>query len=193
MNGWWECVVGKFVENEGPLQVQPWTLGPLVDDELTLEWIKFSVHVSLQVPAHQFRMVRTDTGQIAGRINLRVTSNSDLLFYAGHIGYGVDQMYRGRRFAARSLRLLIPLARELALDPLWITCNPENIPSRRSCELAGAEFVEIVAVPEDTDTYREGIRQKCRYRLDLASASANVFSSSFAMARRSAPQEGKRN
>lgn len=169
--------------------LQPWIRGPLIDEELTLKWISFSEHVGLKVPAHHFRMFRTDTGQIAGRINLRVTSNSALLFYAGPVGYGVDSNHRGRHFAARSLRLLIPLARALALDPLRITCNPENIASRRSCELAGVEFVDLVAVPEDTDTYREGITQKCRYRLELATESAQRHSAfSSLMARRPAPQ-----
>jgi predicted acetyltransferase len=157
-------------------RLQPWIRGPLVDHELTLKWMSFSEHLGLKVPAHHFYMIRTDTRQIAGRINLRVTSNSALLFYAGHVGYGVDPDHRGRHFAVRSLRLLIPLARALALDPLWITCNPENIASRRSCELAGAQFVDIIAVPEDTDTYREGITHKCRYRLELASQPAHRHS-----------------
>jgi len=41
----------------------------------------------------------------------------------------------------------MPVARELGLDPLWITCDPDNIPSRRACEKAGAEFEEAVEVP----------------------------------------------
>lgn len=114
--------------------------------------------------------MRTDTGEQAGRINLRATWNEALLFYAGHVGYGVVGLHRGRRFAARSMRLLIPLAQALGLGPLWITCNPENAASRRSCELAGAKFVDIIQVPENTDTYREGMRRKCRFRLDLGEA-----------------------
>jgi tagatose 1,6-diphosphate aldolase len=61
----------------------------------------------------------------------------------------------------------MPLARHYSLNPLWITCNPDNYASRRTCELAGATFIEIVDLPEDTDMYQMGERQKCRYRLDL--------------------------
>jgi predicted acetyltransferase len=50
---------------------------------------------------------------------------------------------------------------------VWITCDPDNIASRKTCELAGARLVEIVDLPEDTDMYREGMRQKCRYRIDV--------------------------
>jgi tagatose 1,6-diphosphate aldolase len=53
------------------------------------------------------------------------------------------------------------------MPELWITCNPENIASRRTCEAAGADFVEIVDLPSDIDMYQEGERQKCRYRLKL--------------------------
>lgn len=62
--------------------------------------------------------------------------------------------------------LLLPLARRLGIDPLWITCDPENMASRRSLEIAGAEFVEIVDVPESCGIRKFGGKlRKCRYRL----------------------------
>ena len=67
--------------------------------------------------------------------------------------------------------LLMPLARRLRIDPLWITCDPENLASRRSLELAGAEFVEVVSVPEDCVIYQSGHRRKCRYRLAVGAGS----------------------
>jgi tagatose 1,6-diphosphate aldolase len=75
--------------------------------------------------------------------------------------------YRGKRFAARATRLLFPLARDLDLNPLWITCNPENVASRRTCERAGGRLVEVVKLPRDHNLYRKGERAKCRYRFDL--------------------------
>ena len=38
------------------------------------------------------------------------------------------------------MRLLLPLARRHGLQTVWITCNPDNWASRRTCELAGAEL-----------------------------------------------------
>lgn len=51
------------------------------------------------------------------------------------------------------------------MSELWITCNPDNRASRRTCELAGAALMEIVDLPSNSDMYLEGDRQKYRYRL----------------------------
>ncbi|WP_245632176.1 GNAT family N-acetyltransferase [Edaphobacter aggregans] len=81
------------------------------------------------------------------------------------MGYGVLPQHRGHRYAARAVRLLLPFAHRLAINPLWITCDPENFASRRTLELAGAELVEIVDVPADCIIHRKGYPRKCRYRL----------------------------
>lgn len=119
------------------------------------------------VPTCAFQMVRLPSGEEVGHISLRIGSSPHILFYAGHLGYGVHREHRGHHYAARACRLLLPLARAHGIRSLWITCNPDNTASRRTCELAGARFVEIVDLPEDSDMYQRGERQKCRYRLDL--------------------------
>ena len=119
------------------------------------------------VPTYVFQMVRLPSGEEVGHISLRIGSSPHILFYAGHLGYGVHREHRGHHYAARACRLLLPLARAHGIRSLWITCNPDNTASRRTCELAGARFVEIVDLPEDSDMYQRGERQKCRYRLDL--------------------------
>jgi tagatose 1,6-diphosphate aldolase len=118
-------------------------------------------------PAYRFKMVNARDGRELGRIDLRIGNTDELRLYSGHIGYRVHQAHRGHRYAARAVRLLIPLARHHRLGTLWITCNPDNYASRRSCELAGLEFVEIVDLPPSNDMYYRGERQKCRYRLKL--------------------------
>jgi len=87
--------------------------------------------------------------------------------YEGHLAYGVLPEFRGHHYAARACRLLLPLARSHGMTELWVTCNPDNWASRRTCELAGAVLVDTVDLPEDIDMYQEEERQKCRYRLGL--------------------------
>ena len=102
---------------------------------------------------------------MGGSITLRAATTPDIEMYYGHIGYGVYPPARGRRLAERACRLLLPLARHHGLNPLWITTDPENHPSRRTCERLGAELVEIVDVPVGHTLYQRGEKRKCRYRL----------------------------
>jgi len=121
------------------------------------------------VPYYVFHIVTAETGRRAGEIHLRIGNTEHMRLYGGHIAYGVRPEYRGDHFAGRALRLLVPLALRHGLSELCITCNPENVASRRTCEFAGAELVEIVDLPPDTDMFQEGARQKCRYRLRINS------------------------
>jgi tagatose 1,6-diphosphate aldolase len=139
----------------------------LADGDLTLQFVEYLTHPVHKVPMYQFRMIHAQSGEELGAINLRVASIPHVQLYAGHIGYSVHPAHRSHRYAARSVRLLLPLARRLRLDDLWITCDPDNASSRRIAQLAGAAFVEIVDVPPDCVIYRRGHPRKCRYRIDL--------------------------
>lgn len=134
--------------------------------DLELRLTDYSVHSFHRVPTYFFRMMSQSSHNELGTINLRVGSTTHIEQYAGHIGYGVHPGSRGHHYAARSVVLLRPLARRLGIDPMWITCDPENTASRRSLEIAGAEFVEIVEVPADCGIRKYGGKlRKCRYRL----------------------------
>lgn len=120
------------------------------------------------LPTYHFNMTLTSSSVVVGNINLRIGNPERIVRYRGHVGYSVKPEYRGHRFASRSVRLLMPLAAAHGLNPIWITCDPDNLASRRSCELAGAELVETINVPADEEMYQRGIRQKRRYRLIVA-------------------------
>lgn len=118
-------------------------------------------------PAYSFEMWLDEAPEPVGSIDLRLGNNEDTRLYFGNIGYEVFRPYRGRRLAARSLMLLLPLARRHGFAELWITCDPENPASRRTCELAGAVYVDEVEVPAGHELFDRGERRKSRYRLPL--------------------------
>ena len=103
----------------------------------------------------------------AGHLSLRIGDMPDLKLYYGHIGYTVYGPARGQHYAERACRLVLPLARAHGISPLWITTDPDNAPSRRTCQRLGARLVETLDVPPDHPLHLRGQRQKCRYRLDL--------------------------
>jgi predicted acetyltransferase len=117
-----------------------------------------------------YHFTMESNGETAGAIRFRDWSNEDVDLYAGNFGYNVDETYRGCGFAERACRLLLPLVRSCGFERVWITCDPENWASRRTCERLGAELVEIIDLPEEIDMYKDGERQKCRYLLRLTQA-----------------------
>ncbi len=117
------------------------------------------------VAAYRFALLAG--GARAGTISLRIGDDERLVRYAGHIGFGVDAAYRGRRLAGRAVRLLLPLAARHGVAPVWLGCNPDNAASMAVMAWLGATYVETVDLPSDYERYyARGERQKRRYRLD---------------------------
>lgn len=182
----------RFKVDDVPFQFRD--PGVLVDGDL---WLRLHMTLPGDarrgiVPEYVFDMVRSDNlggpdrqgpqdnldrpdrpappdrpATVMGRLSLRIGHTEHIEKYAGHIGYSVDPPYRGRRLAARSCLLILPLARAHGINPLWITCNPENAASRRTCEIIGSTLVETVPIPPSDPLYRWDTKWKCRYRIDL--------------------------
>jgi tagatose 1,6-diphosphate aldolase len=144
--------------------------GELTDGDLELKLADFAHHPVHKVPTYHFRMVHAATREDRGSIRLSIGGTRHIEMYAGHIGYSVHEAHCGKRYAARAVRLLVPLAQRLGIDPLWITCDPQNVASRRTLERAGAAFVEIVTVPGDCIIAQSGHPEKCRYRLETSAS-----------------------
>jgi predicted acetyltransferase len=121
-------------------------------------------------PAYHFWMRNTARPDlpIAGGINLRIGRGPELELYYGHVGYHVYPPHRGHHLAERAVRLLLPLAARHGLNPLWITCNPDNGASVRTCQRLGAQLVETITVPRNHPLYARGEVAKCRFRIDHA-------------------------
>lgn len=108
----------------------------------------------------------------AGRISLRL-GESPCVYYFGHIGYHVDPPWRGHHYAARACALLEPLIAASGKSSIVITTDPDNMPSRHTCERIGCILESIVPVPPLMQSRWELSPVKCRYvwkinaRMDL--------------------------
>ncbi len=114
------------------------------------------------VPAYKYRITLHNKNEPIGLIDIRIGYNNNL-YYGGHIGYEVDKPYRGHHYAYKACKIIKQVALAHHMDKLYITCNPDNIPSRKTCEKLELKLKEIVDLPKDNEMYIEGERQKCIY------------------------------
>ncbi len=117
------------------------------------------------LPAYYFDICLPDGTRI-GYCDLRIGHN-EKAYLGGNIGYGVDEAFRGHRYAAQACGLLFRQARKHGMDHLFISCDFGNAASSRTCEIAGGKYIEIAPVPKDNDMYAQGIRRVMIYRFDL--------------------------
>lgn len=141
----------------------------LRNDKIYLQLCRTSQAIPAKgyVPAYCFEICETETGIPVGRCDLRVGDNENL-YYGGHIGYAVEPEFQGHHYAAQACKLLFALAKRHGMERVYLTCHPDNKASQRTCELAGAEFVQLVDLPPHHDLYLRGVRQECQYRYDLS-------------------------
>lgn len=118
------------------------------------------------VPAYYFKICRRLDGVEIGYCDLRIGHNINTKF-GGNIGYYIYEQYRGHHYARKACLLLFELARKHGLDTLIITCDPDNIASKKTCEYTGAKLLEIVDVPEWHQMYKDGKKRTCRYEIRL--------------------------
>lgn len=117
------------------------------------------------VPAYYFAICNKDGVKI-GECDLRVGHNENT-YYGGNIGYSINEEYRGHHYAGKACLLLFELAKLHNLDYLIISCNPDNVASRKTCEYAGGKLSEIAELPEGNDMRSNGETEKCIYKFML--------------------------
>ena len=114
------------------------------------------------VDGFTFYIYQAHTRNYAGYVSLRL-GESGGLYYLGHIGYRVEEKYRGHGYAEKACRLLLPLLQRLRMESLVITTNVENTASRRTCEKLGCVLERIAPVPREYRALCAGATKKCRY------------------------------
>jgi predicted acetyltransferase len=86
------------------------------------------------------RMWWTRGDEFLGRIDVRHRLTPALLQVGGHIGYAVRPSGRRQGHATAMLREALVVARVLGLERVLITCDGDNVGSRRVIEANGGEL-----------------------------------------------------
>ena len=87
-------------------------------------------------------------GEIVGRISLRHRLNDFLARIGGHIGYGVIPSQQRRGFATQMLRASLPICAGLGIEKALVTCDVDNVGSKKVIENCGGIFEGISDCPE---------------------------------------------
>ncbi|MFV0379432.1 MAG: GNAT family N-acetyltransferase [Anaerorhabdus sp.] len=102
-----------------------------------------------------------------GWCDLRIGMNDEMYYY-GNIGYFIDEKYRGNGYAQDACKLMFEVAKnKYLLDDLIITCSPDNIASKKTCENLHGELIETINVPSDHWLYKKGEVIKCIFKFNL--------------------------
>lgn len=108
-------------------------------------------------------LIMVDDNEV-GRLVLRSGDESSR-YYDGHIGYTIDEEYRGHHYAYQACLLLKQYIHE---NSLIITCDPSNIASKKTIEKLGCEYIETVSVPSHLKKFfSKDEKEKCIYRWHL--------------------------
>ena len=112
------------------------------------------------VASHRFRV---EVGTLdVGRINFRARDTEHVVLFAGHVGFGIDEEFRGHGYARQACLALVPFALAVR-DAVILTCDVQNVASRRTLERLGATFLDERDVPAHDPQYERGSRRKRRY------------------------------
>ena len=96
-------------------------------------------------------------GKIVGRVSIRHELNAHLAAVGGHVGYGVVASERRRGYATDMLRRALAIcARDLGLGRVLVTCDEDNVGSRKVIERCGGAWDGWASEPGK-------MKRKCRY------------------------------
>ena len=82
--------------------------------------------------------------EILGFIAIRHRLTTYLFDQGGHIGYSVRPSARRQGIASAALELGLTEARGLGISPVLVTCDEDNVASRRTIEKAGGQYENSV-------------------------------------------------
>ena len=69
-----------------------------------------------------------------GRVAIRHVLNDHLMMIGGHIGYAIRPTERKKGYGNLALKLALPKARELGIEKALVTCEKDNLASRKIIE-----------------------------------------------------------
>jgi predicted acetyltransferase len=105
-----------------------------------VDWLRAQAHEDSPRPADHVPSTTlwwAEDDDYLGRLAIRHRLTPYLLEAGGHIGYDVRPSARRRGHATAMLMAALPIAAELGIESALITCDADNVASRKVIEHAG--------------------------------------------------------
>lgn len=99
------------------------------------------------VPSHTYWLI--DDQRVIGIVNIRHYLTPALEKRNGHIGYSIRPSEQKKGYGTELLRLALQKAKELGIHRALLTCDENNLGSRRIIEKNGGELQDIIEVDGD--------------------------------------------
>ena len=96
-----------------------------------------------------------EAGRIVACVRLRFSLTPELEREGGHVGYDVRPSMRRRGYGTALLRLALPLARHHGIQRVCITCDADNIGSRKIIERNGGVLAGEAVSPDSGKWVRQ--------------------------------------
>ena len=100
------------------------------------------------VPSSLYYAYDEDRNIMVGAVNIRHYLNDKLLFDGGHIGDGVRPSERRKGYGTLIISLALKECKKLGINKVLITCNKDNIGSKKSIINNGG-ILENEVIDED--------------------------------------------
>ncbi len=124
------------------------------------EWLKYNRSLenhemtgSSWIEFDQYIMIRKSDERVVGMINYRSTNDEKLADYAGEIGFSVRPFERNKGYAKAMLKSCIKKCSEHGIRSAVLTCNKDNIASKKTIIACGGIFERNSIVNPNTERY----------------------------------------
>lgn len=138
----------------------------LIGAEMELRLIHFDKGNEVEIPYYWYEIIPKALNKPVGKISIRLGDNYHS-YYNGHIGYEVDEEYRGHGFSYQAAKMVLPVAKAYGMERIYMVCDEDNTASYKTIEKLGAELVEKVVPPKDYFGWYEGMPVQKIYRLEI--------------------------
>lgn len=134
--------------NNNETNHSPWSVfkNDYTDFEYYLEHLELKEPKDGLVPDSTFFCLDEERDKIVGAVNIRHGLNEHLLKCGGHIGDGIRPSERRKGYATKMIGLALEECKKLAINPVLLVCDKNNIGSAKSIVSNGGILENEVVV-----------------------------------------------